>query len=250
MEEKMNPMPIKLRPRQSGHRAFTLIELLIVIAIIALLASILFPVFARARENARRSSCQSNLKQIGLGFAQYIQDYDGRYPMSNYAPATNGAWPTLLQPYISSRQIFKCPSDTRDVGSSYVVNNYFSKQLEALTAAPGTTVLVMEGDSAFGTPGATRSMTNVATNYGLNEDYTLYNQTGRINDSTKGLPRHLGTANVLWADGHVKTTPPLDTTTNSSTDRVARAKSALPFTDNINPAPANTAEFGSITDWS
>src|SRR5687767_6194063 len=64
--------------RKSG---FTLIELLVVIAIIAILAAILFPVFARARENARRASCQSNLKQVGLGFVQYTQDYDERYPM-------------------------------------------------------------------------------------------------------------------------------------------------------------------------
>ena len=69
---------------RSGRRrinaAFTLIELLIVIAIITILAAILFPVFARARENARRSACQSNLKQLGLGIAQYTQDYDERYP--------------------------------------------------------------------------------------------------------------------------------------------------------------------------
>jgi prepilin-type N-terminal cleavage/methylation domain-containing protein/prepilin-type processing-associated H-X9-DG protein len=116
--------------RQSG---FTLIELLVVIAIIAILAAILFPVFARARENARRSSCQSNLKQIGIGFAQYNQDYDGHYPYGCERPDTassplslspepwssygnnsneNQIWPAKLQPYLKSRQIFACPSAT------------------------------------------------------------------------------------------------------------------------------------------
>ncbi len=68
---------------QSRFSAFTLIELLVVIAIIAILAAILFPVFARARENARRSSCSSNLKQLGLALAQYTQDYDGSYPVTS-----------------------------------------------------------------------------------------------------------------------------------------------------------------------
>ena len=71
---------------QTLHRrttAFTLIELLVVIAIIAILAAILFPVFARARENARRSSCQSNLKQIALGIKQYTQDYDEKFPLAS-----------------------------------------------------------------------------------------------------------------------------------------------------------------------
>lgn len=233
-------------------RGFTLIELLIVIAIIALLAAILFPVFNRARENARRASCQSNLKQIGIGFAQYIQDFDNRYPMTSYPTATNGAWPTLLQPYLQSRQIFRCPSvpSTRDIAVSYVVNNYFSKQSESILESSATTLLLIEGDSNFGAVSANRSMTNSGTNYGLNEDYSLYNQTGRINDSTKGLPFHLGSNNILWADGHVKFAKPLDTTTNSSADRIARAQAALPFTTNINPSPANTAEFGAIVDWS
>src|SRR5688500_3211019 len=79
------------------NRAFTLIELLVVIAIIAILAAILFPVFARARENARRASCQSNLKQIGLGVMQYVQDYDERYP----------AWArSLNNPLGNSSEIF------------------------------------------------------------------------------------------------------------------------------------------------
>src|SRR6188472_4028670 len=87
---------------------FTLIELLVVIAIIAILASILFPVFARARENARRSSCQSNLKQIGLGIMQYTQDYDEKYPEFN--PSGLG-WAAATQPYLKSTQILQCPSE-------------------------------------------------------------------------------------------------------------------------------------------
>jgi prepilin-type N-terminal cleavage/methylation domain-containing protein/prepilin-type processing-associated H-X9-DG protein len=88
---------------------FTLIELLVVIAIIAILAAILFPVFGRARENARRASCQSNLKQIGLGLVQYAQDYDGYTPGSSN---NNISWPTLIFPYIKSEQLFACPSGT------------------------------------------------------------------------------------------------------------------------------------------
>ncbi|BCM91168.1 hypothetical protein IAD21_03032 [Abditibacteriota bacterium] len=95
------------------NKGFTLIELLVVIAIIAILAAILFPVFARARENARRASCQSNLKQIGLGYMQYAQDYDGWTPGSSNASAGTGSqvsWPTLVFPYIKSEQLFVCPS--------------------------------------------------------------------------------------------------------------------------------------------
>src|SRR4051812_18788683 len=82
-------------------RGFTLIELLVVIAIIAILAAILFPVFARARENARRAACQSNLKQIMLGIAQYNQDYDERYPLGSIVVgASFVVWPQLIQPYL------------------------------------------------------------------------------------------------------------------------------------------------------
>lgn len=102
------------------RRGFTLIELLVVIAIIAILAAILFPVFGRARENARRSSCQSNLKQVGLGIMQYTQDYDELFPA-----VYNGNWPgrwhwmDCVQPYVKSDQVFNCPSDA-DASNKYV----------------------------------------------------------------------------------------------------------------------------------
>jgi prepilin-type N-terminal cleavage/methylation domain-containing protein/prepilin-type processing-associated H-X9-DG protein len=104
------------------RRAFTLIELLVVIAIIAILASILFPVFARAREQARKAACQSNLKQIGLSIAMYVQDYDETYPMAYMAysasnpdwygttTASAAYWYTVLQPYAKNKQLFICPT--------------------------------------------------------------------------------------------------------------------------------------------
>jgi len=92
------------------RRGFTLIELLVVIAIIAILAAILFPVFAQAREKARQTSCLSNTKQMSLAVLQYIQDYDENYPMG-VQNDWNNSWPVLVQPYVKSIQVFRCPDD-------------------------------------------------------------------------------------------------------------------------------------------
>jgi prepilin-type N-terminal cleavage/methylation domain-containing protein len=122
-------MDTNLAGQQKGEamkrrtQGFTLIELLVVIAIIAILAAILFPVFARARENARRTSCASNLKQLGLGFMQYSQDYDEALPDAIIG-SPHGPWDRMIAPYTSIKvtaggsataegraSIFKCPSD-------------------------------------------------------------------------------------------------------------------------------------------
>ncbi len=127
-----------------SQRGFTLIELLVVIAIISILAAILFPVFARARENARRISCLSNQKQIGLGYVQYFQDNDDQFPPNK----GETAWPLgAMQPYLKSAQILRCPSDSSALWdapnesgnyrvTTYVLNGFFPAS--APSATPST----------------------------------------------------------------------------------------------------------------
>jgi prepilin-type N-terminal cleavage/methylation domain-containing protein len=101
---------LKDKPRANG---FTLIELLVVIAIIAILAAILFPVFAKAREKARQITCASNEKQLGLGFLQYVQDYDETFPDGQYGDGVG--WAGQIYPYVKSRQVYTCPDDPTPV---------------------------------------------------------------------------------------------------------------------------------------
>jgi prepilin-type N-terminal cleavage/methylation domain-containing protein/prepilin-type processing-associated H-X9-DG protein len=154
----------KGKARRSG---FTLIELLVVIAIIAILAAILFPVFAQAREKARQSSCQSNMKQMGLAFMGYIQDYDEKFPpvagvVTAPAPTgmTIGHWgpsvdrdasttsptqvPGLIDSYIKNRGIFRCPSTAGSTILSYMYNDLAATKSQAAFAGVADTVLTCE----------------------------------------------------------------------------------------------------------
>jgi prepilin-type N-terminal cleavage/methylation domain-containing protein/prepilin-type processing-associated H-X9-DG protein len=226
--------------KNNARQAFTLIELLVVIAIIAILASILFPVFGRARENGRRASCQSNLKQIGLGLMQYSQDYDEILIADWYSPATSpGAtnpassanpaykWMDAAYPYIKSEQIFMCPSATGERADPYV---YYGR-LTANTGLYGSYVITHgygpapRSCSACTPPvshpnSGNKELVNLAAIGSATT--TAWVMDGSDTDgTTNSVPfsadvdtttdvftnfsnRHLETVNVLFLDGHVK----------------------------------------------
>jgi len=207
------------------RQAFTLIELLVVIAIIAILAAILFPVFARAREKARQASCQSNLKQIGLAFLMYAQDYDERIffysngggwfdcPLAPLVTPASSAeqiyWGNFLAPYAKNRQIWCCPSagsvDTfsglnadKVRNSTYGLNGYVENKTLAVVVTPAEKIVAHDSWEA--------RLDDNGDMYcpAANETINLTQHRGdpaRI----KEYWRHNDSANVLYFDGHVKT---------------------------------------------
>ncbi len=201
------------------RRAFTLIELLVVIAIISILASMIFPSFARAREMARRTSCASNMKQIFLGFTQYTQDYDERYPKAgNFQKwGDGGHWVAgvndqaltkltsaegyarepgrtvniqggALFPYVKSTQIFVCPSnrDGRETGLSYSMNCALSGSAEF--SVQSNTEVVLLVDEAYAADGY----------FWADNDSTSSDQMTQV---------HNAGGNLGFVDGHVKFYP-------------------------------------------
>ena len=217
---------------------FTLIELLVVVAIISLLAAILFPIFARARENARRTSCLSNMKQIGIGVMMYVQDYDERYPQNYWNAGYPGypgvpqddpsmpgykytvscgssgcqgnfvIWMDMIYPYIKSTQVFVCPSKHQSsIYASYGYSGAFSGwKTQAYN------------NGLWGTPGKITGITLSAVArpsevFLLTEYDGLYSMidspvdvTNYANSSTNYtiVAPHLEGGVIAFADGHVK----------------------------------------------
>lgn len=211
-----------------SRRAFTLIELLVVIAIISILAAILFPVFARARENARRSSCMSNMKQIGLGIIMYSQDFDGKLLRYTAAPSETSASPlTQVLPYIKNGQIFRCPSanlpNTTAITATTVPANGTHYGLPAIGSGSSPNTIMMPNNSQlidsipvpaiqcllaetvkdYNSSGGKRGFDRfVAWNLASGSLTGIIAGFGTSNGTTP--PRHFDGNNYAFVDGHVK----------------------------------------------
>lgn len=196
-------------------KAFTLIELLVVIAIIALLAAILFPVFARARENARRSSCQSNLKQLCLGMKQYTQDFDERFPIDIVRPAGDPGpygWADAIQPYVKSEQLLQCPSDTiapptvEPISEQQQYTDYFYNMGLARGNGGGTRIGALESQLDF--PSLTIALGDFSNTRTSSAEAWSTDRggpgTGLASSTNPGWTKHLEGCNFAFADGHVK----------------------------------------------
>ncbi len=198
-----------------ARRGFTLIELLVVIAIIAILAAILFPVFARAREKARQASCSSNMRQLALGVLMYVQDYDEMFSPECLGDMANGTagvagskwcWLINVDPYIKNTQIMRCPSDSAHTGAprseSYGINcfNCSAKSLATLTAPADTMLLIENGGNQHAKPFDATGMAGRACTHPASTCCG-----GNVRDGSYKLgARHNDGMNLAYCDGRVK----------------------------------------------
>ena len=213
-------------PRQRG---FTLIELLVVIAIIAILAAILFPVFQKVRENARRASCQSNMKQLGLGITQYTQDADETLPPAqfNLWGGTPGNWEQMIYPFVKSTGVYTCPDspvsaqvtpaagsfypNQPDLPDGYAMNGRFDNGVGiplAQVASPATKIIVTEATP----PGWKSNWLSVGYEDWCNSQTKGAGWPGWQGDCNSNnhqyqdfqFAGHTGGSDYLFIDGHVK----------------------------------------------
>ena len=216
------------------RRGFTLIELLVVIAIIAILAAILFPVFANAREKARQTTCASNEKQLGLAFLQYVQDYDETFPVGNIDANVDPndydvrGWAGDIYPYVKSKAAYTCPDDPTaptapNVAVSYAYNAHFGHNMQsyggqlatrpyminAKLTAPASTVLLCELQNSF-TDASNPNENYSCGTYGTQASFGNPMATGvfplqsfTVIAANNGMV-HVTGSNFLAADGHVK----------------------------------------------
>ncbi len=239
VEMKAEAAPVQARDgrrvctqRSFTTKGFTLIELLVVIAIIAILAAILFPVFARARENARRISCISNLKQIGLGLLQYVQDYDEQNTRQWYgansgpsdAPGAGSRykWMDAIFPYVKSEQLFNCPSHSlpvtigtstfdayrfrsgRNWGSYGVNTTYFNAPLNGVFTNPFQNARTASWEAPATTVYAVDSAAQFVIGWPDGNPPINPGPPRNLYSPFMMVERHLETCNVLFCDGHAK----------------------------------------------
>lgn len=203
--------------RLLSRSAFTLVELLICIAIISLLAAVLFPVFSKVRESARRTSCASNLRQIGFGMQMYAADYDETMVQSK--TNTGGSYRNLIQPYMKSTQVIYCPSrKMRTTGYDGTLVSYAGNWIPVFgdwgkgVGALGSQTSIRL--SEYANPGSTIAVTEYDTSMQYLVDITSAATCDSNAESGKCLwAGHNQTANFLFCDGHVKSMHPSGTLT-------------------------------------
>ena len=171
--------------------AFTLTEILIGVAILALAALILFPLFARARDNLHHGSCSSNLKQIGLGLLQYTQDYDQKLPILT----TQQGWFGALQPYVKSTRLFQCP-DEKESGDDKLIDYWFNQRLAGV-----------EGKQIFDDKN-TLMCGDGEPSDDPNASLTALPPLWRTKEDSPARRHFSETAFYLFADGHVRQLAP------------------------------------------
>lgn len=183
------------------RRGFTLIELLVVVAIVSILAAILFPVFQSVRENARRTTCSSNEKQLALGVLLYAQDFDEDLPPTQAVDGT--LWPDLINPYVKNAQIRVCPDDA-GATNSYGLNEIAFVDLTDDDHPPVQTL------AAFQTSSDTVMLGEIGTaddfQMPVENAFKLTVPDGDLNDAADARPaaRHTARVNLAFMDGHAK----------------------------------------------